>query len=69
MCPSRFWQDAKVFRWIGEEILGTSKPILIKEVDFLESILGDSDKEDEEEKEREAVGRIDTVLLHRNKYK
>jgi hypothetical protein len=39
MCPSRFWQDANVFRWIGQEILGTSTPVLIKEVDFLESVI------------------------------
>jgi hypothetical protein len=67
MCPSRFWQDASVFRWIGEEVLGTSTPTLIKEVDFLESVLGASEDEDQEEKEREAVGRIDTVLMHPTK--
>ena len=68
MCPSRFWQDASVFRWIGEAVLGTSKPTLIKEVDFLESLIGvDTEDESEEAKERDAVGRIDTVLLHPDK--
>ena len=69
MCPSRFWQDASVFRWIGQEIIGTSKPVLIKEVDFLESVIAPDtpDDDSEEAKERDAVGRIDTVLVHPEK--
>jgi hypothetical protein len=40
VCLNRFWQDAAVFRWIGEAVLGTSKPILVSEIEFLESVLG-----------------------------
>ena len=39
MCPSQFWQDNNVFRWVGEVVIGTSKPTLVKEVGFLESVL------------------------------
>lgn len=60
-CPSRFWQDANVFRWIGQAMIGTSTPIMIKEVDFLETI------SDTEEEEGDAVGRIDAVLMNPDK--
>lgn len=103
-CPSRFWQNADIFRWIGQEVIGTPIPTIIKEVDFLESVVipdapaaapavamapaaasvaeegADAEAEledeaDEEaepevkaaEKERDAVGRIDTVLVHPDK--
>ena len=37
-------------------------------VDFLESLVStDADEEGEEEKDREAVGRIDTILIHPDK--
>lgn len=80
MCPSRFWQDNQVFRWVGEEVLGTSNPTLIREVDFLEGLglnVGNEPttadpsepQEDEPEPEKESgegkpVGRIDLVLMH-----
>jgi hypothetical protein len=62
VCPSRFWAGNDVFRWIGQELLGTSTPTLIKEVDFLESIAGEPSEE--ESAESGAVGRIDTVLVN-----
>ncbi len=39
MCPSRFWQDNNVFRWVAETIIGSTKPVLVKEVGFLESVM------------------------------
>jgi hypothetical protein len=70
LCPSRFWQDNSIFRWIGQTILDTSEPTLIKEVEFLESVLGATDADEVEEGETsgkgDAVGRIDTVLMHPN---
>ena len=45
LCPSRFWQDNNIFRWVGETVLGISNPTLVKEVGFLESVLtSDDDK-------------------------
>jgi hypothetical protein len=43
--------------------------VLIKEVDFLESVIVPDAPEDdsEEARERDAVGRIDTVLVHPDK--
>lgn len=72
MCPSRFWQDNNIFRWVGEAVLGTSSPTVIREVDFLETVNEVTDENDDDasgedkkaQKERDAVGRIDMVLVH-----
>lgn len=58
LCPSRFWSGNEVFGWIGEAILGTTSPTLVKEVQFLTSLTGE-----EEEEGGDAVGRIDTILV------
>lgn len=55
-CPVRFLQDGTIFKWIGEAVLGTSAPVVIKEVEFLESA------PDEPEEVRE-IGYIDNVLI------
>jgi len=62
VCPSRFWMKNDVFRWIGERMIGTAKPTIIKEVEFLKSIGGEPSEE--ESPESAAVGRIDTVLMN-----
>ena len=49
-CPYRFHQSGDVFRWVGETLLGTSAPIAVREVGFLQSDTGSD------------VGRIDMVL-------
>ena len=36
-CPSRFFDANEVFRWVGEEILGTKAPRVIGEIPFLEN--------------------------------
>lgn len=76
MCPNRFWQNNEIFRWVGQEVIGTSKPTLIREVDFLErltpSTAGDEPSAGSEDpataasegKEGKPVGRIDLVLMH-----
>lgn len=51
-CPHRFAQENIVFNWIGEEMLKTRSPLVVKELKFLETQL----------KEKE-VGRIDSVLV------
>ncbi len=61
-CPYRFEQNALIYHWIGETLVGTKKPIIVKEVGFLER--GDSDAATAA---REDVGRIDNVLVHPRK--
>ncbi len=56
LCPMRFWQNYTVFKEVGSFVLGTNKPILIKEISFLKSI------NSEGEISSETVGRIDMVL-------
>lgn len=59
-CPSRFAEDGRIFKWIGETILGDTKPEVIGEVGFLESLHEDDDSD---------VGRIDNILVtHRRGY-
>ncbi|MDY0967590.1 NotI family restriction endonuclease [Sphingomonas sp. CFBP9021] len=58
VCPSRFWAGNEVFRWIGETVLGSPEPTLVKEVPFLSSVV-----EEDSEEIGDAVGRIDSVLV------
>lgn len=58
LCPSRFWSGNEVFGWIGQAVLGTGSPTLVKEVQFLTSLTDEDDEED-----GDAVGRIDTILV------
>ncbi|MGE0558373.1 MAG: NotI family restriction endonuclease [Burkholderiales bacterium] len=53
-CPSRFWAGNDLFKVIGREMLQCDAPIIVKEVGFLASVDGKSDRD---------VGRIDTVLV------
>ena len=53
-CPNRFLEADSVVRWVGEVLLGTSRPIVISELPFL---MGDIQAE--EENEPDAVGKID----------
>ena len=63
VCPNRFWEDNTVFKSVGEAILDTDKPIIVKEVDFLEGLAAEEEAGDADE-EAEAVGRIDMILIH-----
>jgi hypothetical protein len=81
-CPSRFLEDGEVFRVIGETILGTNDPMIVKEIPFLvrppipgeiaapapTDENGEDTLGDAEEIAvgREDVGRIDMVLIDRN---
>ena len=60
LCPSRFWSNNDLFRWVGTELLGVELPTLVKEVQFLSSIV------DEGEDDGVPVGRIDTILVDPN---
>ena len=59
VCPSRFWEDNRIFRWIGQTILGDNAPVVIKEVGFL--------KTDATAGKRKDVGKIDTILVAEGK--
>jgi hypothetical protein len=56
VCPYRFYEDGRVFQWIGETILGTPSPLVVGQVGFLERR--------KESRGPRDVGRIDHVLVH-----
>ncbi|RYD83266.1 MAG: hypothetical protein EOP84_08150 [Verrucomicrobiaceae bacterium] len=58
LCPSRFWAGNQIFGWIGDAVLGTKFPTLVKEVQFLTSLT-----DDDNEETGDSVGRIDTILV------
>ena len=53
LCPRRFEEDMTIFQWVGEVVLGTSKPAIATEIGFLRAEDGNTD-----------VGRIDMVLAN-----
>lgn len=57
-CPNRFYEGSKVFRAIGNKVLGTDKVGMAKEVDFLTSSVT-----------QEAAGSIDWVLFEKDNKK
>jgi len=57
LCPNRFWEQKVVFKAVGEAILGTAQPTIVKEVGFLQRV------ESTGEVTSKLVGRIDVVLL------
>lgn len=58
-CPNRFLEGNLVAQWVGETLLGTSKPVVISELPFL---MGEIQAE--EGAEQDAVGKIDEVLVN-----
>jgi hypothetical protein len=81
LCPSRFWAGNEIFAEIGEALLGTRVPHLVKEVPFLSSIVAteDTDLSDQESANAvetgegsglgKPVGRIDTILVDPSDWK
>lgn len=55
-CPQRFFENGMIFRWVGELLLGTQRPVVIPEVPFLMSF-------DKGEKGKRPVGKIDSILV------
>ena len=51
-CPHRFLESGEIFKWVGEVLLGTSTPLVLREIGFLEAEGGGE------------VGYIDSVLVH-----
>ena len=53
LCPRRFEEDMTIFQWVGEVVLGTSRPAIATEIGFLKAEDGNTH-----------VGRIDMVLAN-----
>ncbi len=58
VCPSRFEQDRIIYLWVAETVLGSSDPVILGEIGFLES-----PPSPEIEAVPSDVGRIDKVLV------
>jgi len=56
-CPNRFYQDGMIFREIGSELLENENPIILNEFSFL------MENPKSEREDRDAIGKIDTILL------
>ena len=65
-CPNRFLEENTIYRWVGETLLGTSDPIILSEIGFLDRLRPTQDAEEETDL-GEFIGRIDNVLLHPDK--
>ncbi len=63
-CPQRFLESDRIFRWVGETLLQTTKPIVLSEIGFLDRLRTTEIQEDEEDDSRDFIGRIDNVLGH-----
>lgn len=64
VCPSRFFEDGIVHRWVGETILETAEPVVLSEIGFLDRL---RTEDSDEEEDSDVIGRIDNVLLHPTK--
>lgn len=56
ICPNRFWQNNTIFKEIGQTILNTENPKVLKEVKFLQSI------DFQGRMKNDYAGKIDTIL-------
>ena len=63
-CPQRFLESDTIFHWVGEELIQTTKPIVLKEIGFLDRLRSEEPAEDDETDSRDFIGRIDNVLVH-----
>lgn len=61
-CPWRFFDGGVIFRWIGETMLGTSAPLVISEIPFMQKLPAAAELDDDED--AGFIGRIDNILVH-----
>jgi hypothetical protein len=59
-CPNRFKQDGMIYRWIGQELLGTEAVANLGEIGFLDRV---SHVPLEAGEAADEVGRIDNILV------
>jgi len=59
MCPARFYDSDIAFSWVADVLLGTTAPLVLKELPFL---LSESSRMGNPKPS--AVGKIDMVLVH-----
>lgn len=59
-CPNRFKQDGIIYREIGTSLLGTTTPLVVHEIRFLQRLTAS----DDDAPSSEDVGNIDNVLVH-----
>lgn len=57
-CPTRFYDDNVALSWAGKTLLDTDSPLILTELPFLMSTMGD------ESNNTKTVGKIDMVLVH-----
>jgi hypothetical protein len=63
-CPSRFEEQKLIYRWVGEVLLETTEPVPLGEIGFLDRLRPENETIDEDEDDRDFIGRIDSVLVH-----
>ena len=63
-CPNRFRENAMIYRWVGETLLGNPAPVVLGEIGFLSrsTAISGPGREDPVEA-ADDVGRIDNVLV------
>ncbi len=68
-CPNRFVEEGKIYEWIGKEILGTEKPIILGQIGFLDRLrpADQTSEEADDDDSKDFIGRIDNVLVHPTK--
>ena len=67
LCPERFQEGGRIFRWIGETLLDTPSPAILNEIPFLERTAKGSDRGARHSLSREGVGKIGHVLVDANR--
>lgn len=56
-CPHRFLEDGAILSWVGEVLLGTSQPLVVRELPFLI-------RQDDDDGDHKVAGKIDRVLVN-----
>lgn len=65
-CPSRFYDGNEIFRWIGKVMLGTTDPVILNEIPFLQKLGNEAPETHDSgaQGDDDFIGRIDHVLVH-----
>jgi hypothetical protein len=63
-CPNRFLEDDIVFRWVGETILKTNHPLILRQIGFFDRLHASRVEGENADDDGDFIGRIDNVLVH-----